>query len=395
MSDTPSSSAARLNLLLEVLLKIAGCDSVQQLLDAVASQLPWVLDFDKGAIASKPREPEGVLDWRFIGAERKPFGESERPLIEDAIAAAEVRSTPAFMATPLRSGGRCLGALALQTSREGGYRPSDFQFAEALANYVAATIDRIGKSEELSAANEQLEAYSEELERSNRELTDFAYVASHDLKEPLRVITGFSDLLKERCGPEISEKGQHYIERITTAASRMQRLISDLLEYSRAGTAGGELTPVDLGDVLDETLSNLEVAIRDSKAVVSRDKSLPNVLADTSQLLQVLQNLIGNAIKFGGDKIEVSARPAPEDESRWEVSVSDNGPGIAPEFQDRIFKIFERLVSEREVEGTGIGLAVCRRIVERHGGEIRVESEAGAGARFAFTLPDPLGSNPL
>ena len=234
-----------------------------------------------------------------------------------------------------------------------------------------------------------------ELERSNSELRDFASVASHDLKEPLRVVSSYCELLSQRYSKSLDEKAERYLSHITTATGRMRRLINDLLDYSRVGTRGGEMVPTPLGEALDDAETNLEIAIRNAKATILRPDRLPIVLADRGQLVQLLQNLIGNGLKFGGTPptIRISARPSPDQEQRWEIGVSDNGPGIAPEDKEQIFGIFERLQSHREVEGTGIGLAICRRIMERHGGEIRVESELGDGASFLFELaavPDPV-----
>ncbi|MFT5470885.1 MAG: signal transduction histidine kinase [Verrucomicrobiales bacterium] len=234
----------------------------------------------------------------------------------------------------------------------------------------------------------ELQISNEELERSNRELGQFAYVASHDLKEPLRVISSYCDLLALRYGDKFDEKGERYLKHVASAALRMRRLITDLLAFSRIGSGGEELKPVELDGILDEALNNLQITIRKMRADIVGGEPLPKVLGDKGLLVQLLQNLIGNALKFckTTPRIEVTARRFPTDESRWEIKVSDNGTGIAPEFQKQIFSIFKRLDANREVEGTGIGLAVCQRIVERHGGEIRVESEVGEGASFFFTL---------
>lgn len=239
-------------------------------------------------------------------------------------------------------------------------------------------------------ARESGEKYKRELERSNRELRDFAYVASHDLKEPLRVVSSYGNLLADRLGDKLDSKVQRYLDHMQSATARMRRLIDDLLQYSRAGSASGAFAPIDLAGAVAEALGNLEVAIRDSGAEVTCADDPPSVLADRGQLVQLLQNLVANSIKFCKTKprIEIGARPEGD---FWEISVSDNGPGIQPENLDRIFNIFERLESDREIDGTGIGLAICRRIVQRHGGQIRVESEFGQGACFRFTLPKANG----
>lgn len=227
---------------------------------------------------------------------------------------------------------------------------------------------------------------AEELGRSNRELEDFAYIASHDLQAPLRRIAGFAQLLVERYRGKLDVDADDYIGRIIASTERMQRLIQDLLTYSRAGSR--ELTPerVDASKVLREVLADLEPVIRDCGAAVSADP-LPAVIADYGQFTRLLQNLIGNALKFHAPdrapQVRVAARRAG---GEWVFSVADNGIGIETKFAEDIFKMFRRLHSSSAYAGTGIGLAVARKIVERHGGRIWVESEPGQGSTFHFTL---------
>jgi signal transduction histidine kinase len=233
---------------------------------------------------------------------------------------------------------------------------------------------------------EQRARYAEELERSNRELEQFAYVVSHDLKAPLRTISGFGELLQKRLQGRLDEDSQNWLSHMTQGAIRMQALIDDLLAYSRVGReeVASELTSVS--SACDEALANLQASIQETGAKVTCD-SLPAVVIDRYQLVQLLQNLLGNAIKFHGDQppeIEVRAVRKGDD---WLFSVRDNGIGIAPENVERIFRIFERVHGEEEYPGTGIGLAICKKIVEIHGGRIWVESEPGAGATFYFTIP--------
>ena len=228
--------------------------------------------------------------------------------------------------------------------------------------------------------------YAHELERSNAELQQFAYVASHDLQEPLRMVTSYVQLLARRYKGRLDPDADQFIAYAVDGATRMQELINDLLEFSRVRTTGAELTPTDANAVLSETLANLQMAIHDSRAAVTHDP-LPTVLADASQLGQVFQNLIGNAIKFHrkGERpaVHVWAR---EHDGEWILSVQDNGIGIDPQSTERVFEIFQRLHGRNEYPGTGVGLAICKRIVERHGGRIWVESEPGRGATFSFTL---------
>jgi len=234
-------------------------------------------------------------------------------------------------------------------------------------------------------AEETLRQQAEELERSNRELEQFAYVASHDLQEPLRIVSSYVQLLARRYQGKLDQDADEFIGFAVEGANRMKSLITDLLAYSRVGTRGKELAPVEMEDALERATRNLRLAIQDSGAIIAHD-DLPVVLADQVQMTQLLQNLIGNAIKFRGSKaprIHVGVRRRDE---RWLFFVRDNGIGIDPQYAERIFVIFQRLHNRDEYPGTGIGLAICRKIVERHGGEIWVESKPGNGATFYFTL---------
>ncbi|MBD0344880.1 MAG: PAS domain-containing protein, partial [Coleofasciculus sp. Co-bin14] len=238
----------------------------------------------------------------------------------------------------------------------------------------------------LKQAEQQLKALNAELARSNQELEQFAYVASHDLREPLRKIKSYTDLLVKRYQGQLDEKADKYIAYISDGAVRMQGLISDLLTYSRVGRGEVIKEPTDLNVVLNQTLSDLSRAIQESDATITADV-LPSLNANPRQIGQLFQNLIANAMKFRGEKqpcIQIKSRL---DSNFWTISVQDNGIGIQPEHVDRIFVIFQRLHTKDEYEGTGIGLAICKKIVERHGGEIWVESELGQGTTFLFTLP--------
>jgi signal transduction histidine kinase len=243
-------------------------------------------------------------------------------------------------------------------------------------------------------AEERLRSLLTELERSNRELEQFAYVASHDLQEPLRMVSSYTQLLEQRYRDQLDDDAREFINYAVDGARRMQRLINDLLELSRVSTRGKPLEPIDANEVLGAVRANLSAAIEDSGALVTSDE-LPTVKADSTQLGQLLQNLIGNAIKFHGadaPRVHISAR---EQRGEWVFSVKDNGIGIAREYFDRIFVIFQRLHATATYPGTGIGLAVCKRIVERHGGRIWVESESGNGSSFFFTIPSSRGVHAL
>ena len=239
---------------------------------------------------------------------------------------------------------------------------------------------------ELRRMQETMNRRAEDLGRSNAELEQFAYVASHDLQEPLRTVSSYAQLLVQRYHDRLDKDAQEFIDFIVDGAKRMQTLINDLLTFSRVGTSGKPLEPTDCQTALDQALSNLATAVEESAAVVTHDE-LPTVTADAAQLAQLFQNLIGNAIKFRGERrpeVHVGAKCKGMD---WLFSVRDNGLGIDMQYAERIFVIFQRLHSRSEYPGTGIGLAVCKKIAERHGGRIWVESQPGEGSTFYFTIP--------
>ena len=221
---------------------------------------------------------------------------------------------------------------------------------------------------------------------SNQELEQFAYVASHDLQEPLRAVNSYAQLIARKYQGNLDAKADKYLGYIMEGATRMQQLINDLLSFSRVGTQRKPLVPTACEVVLTQVLDNLKVAITESHAVVTHDP-LPTVIGDATQLIQLFQNLIGNAIKFHGQEPPLVHITALEQENEWAFEVRDNGIGIEPEYFERIFTIFQRLHSRSEYPGTGIGLAVCKKIVERHGGRIWVESTPGVGTTFHFTIP--------
>ncbi|MBK5275166.1 MAG: PAS domain S-box protein [Desulfuromonadales bacterium] len=239
---------------------------------------------------------------------------------------------------------------------------------------------------ERNMAEEALSRYTAELERSNAELQQFAYVASHDLQEPLRMVSSYTQLLAQRYEGQLDDKARKYIDYAVDGAVRMQRLINDLLLYSRINTQGQVQELIDSHAVLGDALRDLSAAITESRAIITND-DLPTIRADATQLSQLFQNLIGNAIKFRGadlPRIHVSVLDLG---SEWRISVNDNGIGIDQQYAGKVFVIFQRLHTRLEYPGTGIGLAVCKRIVERHGGRIWFESELGKGSTFYFTFP--------
>ncbi|MBS0170187.1 MAG: hypothetical protein JSR62_07495 [Nitrospira sp.] len=240
----------------------------------------------------------------------------------------------------------------------------------------------------LLQARHTLEKSVMELGRSNADLQQFAYVASHDLQEPLRMVSSYTQLLAKRYTGTLDSDADEFIGYAVDGATRMQKLIQDLLTYSRLSTTAREFEPAPMGAVLNCALDNMVNAVKESEAVITHDR-LPTVRGDAQQLAQVFQNLLSNAIKFSGNappRIHISSRRV---ENEWRFSTQDHGIGIDPQYAGRIFVIFQRLHTRAEYPGTGIGLAICKKIIERHGGRIWVESELGKGATFWFSIPDP------
>ncbi|HEY3378146.1 MAG TPA: PAS domain S-box protein [Armatimonadota bacterium] len=262
-----------------------------------------------------------------------------------------------------------------------------FPLVDAETEQVTGVIEYVRDVTARKHAEEELEHIAAELARSNEELEQFAYVASHDLQEPLRMVASYVQLLQRRYRGKLDSDADEFIAFAVDGASRMKELINDLLTYSRVGTQGKPFTETDANLIVQRALANLQLAIEDRQAEVLC-AALPTLTVDASQLTQLFQNLIGNAIKFQQDtrpRVEITATPEPP--GYWTFAVRDNGIGIDPQYADRIFAIFQRLHSKEEYAGTGIGLAVCKKIVERHGGSIRVESAPGQGATFLFTIP--------
>jgi light-regulated signal transduction histidine kinase (bacteriophytochrome) len=250
-------------------------------------------------------------------------------------------------------------------------------------HFVLASIIDISERKQAQAL---LTKRTTALERSNQELEQFAYIVSHDLQEPLRSIDGYLQLLERRYQGQIDAEADKFIDRSVAAAQRMHSLINDLLAYSRVSTRGKSFETTDCSLVLDRVLDNLAGSIEESCAEINYE-ALPVIKADPGQMSQLFQNLIGNAIKFRGDRpplIEIKAEPA---NGTWQFAVADNGMGLEPQHAERIFQVFQRLHSRTAYPGTGIGLAICQKIVERHGGHIWVESKPGEGSTFLFTIP--------
>jgi signal transduction histidine kinase len=271
---------------------------------------------------------------------------------------------------------------------------------ETLRSKVAVFIELARRTAALRQKNLQLEAAEgalqertrelaervEELARSNAELERFAYVASHDLKEPLRMVTSYTTLLARRYKGKLDSDADEFINYAVDGAVRMEQLIQDLLLYSRAGIRDWCFKPVDCEVVLAHALANLQTALKETGALVTHDL-LPTVQGDDTQLVQVFQNLIGNGIKFRGEVTPCIHVSIKDQKTEWVVGIQDNGIGIDPEYADRIFVIFQRLHSRADYPGNGIGLAICKKVIENHGGRIWLKSVPGKGATFYFTIP--------
>jgi len=288
-------------------------------------------------------------------------------------------------ALPVRMGDKVLGAIEFFSHEPRHPDKWLLLTTVSIGNLIGQLMARRQAEAAMREAFLALEQKTRELTRSNEELQQFAYVASHDLQEPLRMISSYTQLLGRRYGDRLDGDAQEFMAFIVDGAARMKQLIEDLLAYSRVGTRGKEFQEVDSGASLARALANLRTAQESSGAVITHD-AMPRVIADGAQLAQVFQNLIGNAIKFRGEatpKIHVGAQVT---DSVWVFTVKDNGIGLDTQYADRIFMMFQRLHNKAEYPGTGIGLAIVKKIVERHGGRIWVESEPGKGATFGFTI---------
>ncbi|MEG4290463.1 PAS domain S-box protein [Microcoleus sp. C2C3] len=264
--------------------------------------------------------------------------------------------------------------------------------ANGTPQYLICAIEDISQrklvQELLQASLDTQTRYAQELTRSNAELEQFSYVASHDLQAPLSTIAGYAQLLEKRCHNQLDAQGNKFIRNIVNSCGRMQALIDDLLEYSRVGRSEKPFDMIDCNLVFEDACANLQLAIRQDRASVTRG-DLPRVRGDSFQLLQLFQNLIGNAIKYRSSEAPMVRVSASRQGDSWVFSVQDNGIGIAEQYHPRIFQLFQRLHSQKQYSGTGIGLAICQRIVARHGGRLWVESEPNRGSTFYFSIPIP------
>ncbi len=336
--------------------------------------------------------PEGKRRMDAVRAALDDIGDAERLLLQQRVEQSR-QSTQQLLVTLLLSFIGSLGLICIT------FFLSFRDIRTRVENESRLTAARDALEDRVRERTAELSTLNLELGRSNRELQDFAFVASHDLQEPLRKIQAFGDRLRTVQGPKFDDQGRDYLDRMSNAAERMHTLINDLLGYSRVTTQAQPFLPTDLNKVIDGVLGDLETRIEQLGANVSV-ASLPTIDADATQMRQLFQNLIANALKFSKDDtppiVEVSGevftdeassigRSMPEELLR--ISVSDNGIGFDEKYLDRIFTPFQRLHGRNQYEGTGIGLAVCRKIVERHGGSLTAESIPGKGSKFIAILP--------
>jgi hypothetical protein len=348
-------------------------------------------------IMSTPLDIDGSLTGKAIRARRALiFNDPQATLSGTQIPGTPVEEEERIIVAPLIVDDKVLGAMCLDRMRV-PFTEEDLALAETFATYAATALKNAQTYDELQKEVRQrrrmekkLKRIMAELKRSNDELQQFAYVASHDLQEPLRMVASYVQLLARRYKGKLDSDADEFIDYAVDGATRMQGLINDLLAYSRVGTRGRPFEMTDLTGIFDRAVANLQAAVVETRARIDHDP-LPAMMIDRVQFTQLFQNLIGNAIKFHGDqspRIHVGARKKGEE---YIISVSDNGIGIDPEYAERIFMIFQRLHNRTEYQGTGIGLAICKKIVERHGGRIWVESKPGQGATFSFSIPSKGG----
>ena len=289
------------------------------------------------------------------------------------------RGVKSLISLPVKAGGQPIAIVIIYSRVPGFFTPDRIRF-------LSTVVGGLGTLLENARLHEVVEQRADELARSNAELEQFAYVASHDLQEPLRMVSSYVEILAEEYQGQLDDNADRFIGYVVDGANRMKELIDDLLLFSQVDTQGKPFELTDCNVILQQVITNLEPAIQDSGTTVTQD-TLPAVVADTTQLAQVFQNLVSNGLKFSGGNSPRVYISAENRTNEWVFSVKDNGIGIAPRYYERIFRMFQRLHHKSEYPGSGIGLALCHKIVRRHGGRIWVDSVLGAGSTFYFTIP--------
>jgi PAS domain S-box-containing protein len=395
-------SNQRLEILSEIAARLLAAEEPQRIVESLCGKVMAYLDCQAffnflvderagrlhlNACAGIPAEAAKQIEWLDFGVAVSGCAARDgcRIVAENIPATPDPRTDlvrsygiQAYACHPLLSAGKVIGTLSFGTTNRLRFTNDELAMMKAVSDQVAIAMER-------KQTVEILRQTADELARSNRDLEQFAYVASHDLQEPLRTVAGYLQLIERRYRSKLDKDADEFIDFAVDGALRLKQLINDLLSYSRVGTRGRPFEPTNCNDVLEVVLDGLGGVIRDSHSTVTHD-TLPTIMGDGSQIAQLFQNLIANAIKFRSDeppRIHVSAKRAG---TQWQFSVRDNGIGMEPQYFDRIFVVFQRLHTRARYPGTGIGLAICKKIVDRHGGRIWVESESGKGSTFYFTL---------
>lgn len=332
-----------------------------------------------GIVVSRPIREAQAEESRFLWTTVGVLGAA---LV--AVAVAVLLLLQRFVVTPV---GRLIDGMRGVRAGDRAWRAGDRAGGAMEIEELYRSLD--GMLAELAHHEQRVKAQAADLARSNSDLQNFAYTVSHDLREPLRTISSFIKLIERRYAGQLDDEGREFMAFVTDGAARMTRMLDGVLEYSRISTRGSAPAPVPLDAPLDQAIQSLTVAMEESGARVVRAAPLPVVMGDADQLSRLFQNLLANAVKFARPgqlpEVTVSARDAGD--GLWEIAVADNGVGLPADGRDALFQLFRRLVTRDQVPGDGVGLALCKRIVERHGGTIRVDSEEGKGATFLFTLP--------
>ena len=374
---------------------------INDVYEGFGEQLRSLIQFDRLSISLVNLDENTFTNAYIIGDEIPGRNPGEVTLLEGTVTDEAVRSRtamvvqgdvaemerrypnliryPSVVLAPLIYRGELFGVLNARSLHMNAYEDKDAEMLSRVASQITPAIAN-------SLLYSDIVRTQDDLARSNSDLEQFAYAASHDLQEPLRTITAYLGLVKERYGDGLDDTAIEFMDFAIDGAERMQRLITDLLEYSRVGTQGSDLEPVNCSHIVDSVLHSLNEAISSQKASIECSP-LPIVNGDEAQLTRLFQNLVGNALKFTGDAVPKIQIWAELQGGEWVFSVKDNGIGIAPDYQERIFGMFARLHSRTKYSGTGIGLALCSKIAQRHGGRIWVESEVGSGSTFRFNIP--------